>query len=563
MNSKAAGLLLLWTFGIFLGYNMVYSVDIVMQVVYTSFIPIIVNAVLDTVVFFAPVVGLFADIRHSRYKAVVCSTYVILIEAVMMVLIAIAALVVILANVNYQVGHYPAINISIQVITFAYVGVMVISYVVFLINAFQFGIDQLHNSSADDLVSFIHWYVWTHYLSTLIVELQWNLLLYDSYYVNYIDEVRLSGICVLALVFIAMFSLIIISLCTLQHRKVWFLVEPPASNPYRLVYRVIRFAFQHRVPLRRSAFTYCEDEQPSRLDLGKSKYGGPFTTQQVEDVKAFLGILKILFAVAPAFFLRTVVQSLLPVFARHNNIIFYTSFLVHNETVKHQVHPEGVFRHIFVSNGLLSPLLIVIFIPLYMWLIRPRLLYHIPGMFKRMGVGITLMILCLVGAFVMDFIVHNRHTDYAECMFSGYAGLDILPVDHFNTSTSHLLFQNVYFFTSHYVLSALFNVLMDIAILEFICSQSPYALRGLLFGVYLSLRSLFQGLAIVSVVPFEIFWKASYALSCCSSFYITSVLVGVLTLGVFTHVARRYKYRILNEPSNEYRYAEEYYSNIQ
>ena len=179
MNSKAAGLLLLWTFGIFLGYNLVYSVDIVMQVVYTSFIPIIVNAVLDTVVLFAPVVGLFADIRLSRYKAVVCSTYVILIEAVMMVLIAVAALVAVLANVNYQLAHYPAYSISIQAITFAYVGVMVISYVVFLINAFQFGIDQLHNSSADDLVSFIHWYVWTYYLSTLIVELQWNLLLYE------------------------------------------------------------------------------------------------------------------------------------------------------------------------------------------------------------------------------------------------------------------------------------------------------------------------------------------------------------------------------------------------
>ena len=120
---------------------------------------------------------------------------------------------------------------------------------------------------------------------------------------NYIDGVRLSGICVLVLVFAAMFSLIIFSLCALQHRKVWFLVEPPAANPYRLVYRVIKFASQHKVPLRRSAFTYCEDELPSRLDLGKSKYGGPFTTQQVEDVKAFLGILKILVAVGPAFFL--------------------------------------------------------------------------------------------------------------------------------------------------------------------------------------------------------------------------------------------------------------------
>ena len=48
-----------------------------------------------------------------------------------------------------------------------------------------------------------------------------------------------------------------------------------------------------------SAFTYCEDELPSRLDLGKEKYGGPFTTEQVEDVDVFLGILKVLLSLGP------------------------------------------------------------------------------------------------------------------------------------------------------------------------------------------------------------------------------------------------------------------------
>ena len=32
---------------------------------------------------------------------------------------------------------------------------------------------------------------------------------------------------------------------------------------------------------------------PSRIDLGKSKYGGPFTTEQVEDVKTILRLLAI------------------------------------------------------------------------------------------------------------------------------------------------------------------------------------------------------------------------------------------------------------------------------
>jgi hypothetical protein len=54
-----------------------------------------------------------------------------------------------------------------------------------------------------------------------------------------------------------------------------------------LIYKVIKFAIVTKHPQCRSAFTYCEDELPSRIDFGKNKYGGPFTTEQVEDIKTF------------------------------------------------------------------------------------------------------------------------------------------------------------------------------------------------------------------------------------------------------------------------------------
>ena len=63
------------------------------------------------------------------------------------------------------------------------------------------------------------------------------------------------------------------------------------QNPFKLIYKVIRYAIKQKHPRCRSAFTYCEDELPSRIDFGKSKYGGPFTTEQVEDVKTFLRLL--------------------------------------------------------------------------------------------------------------------------------------------------------------------------------------------------------------------------------------------------------------------------------
>ena len=50
------------------------------------------------------------------------------------------------------------------------------------------------------------------------------------------------------------------------------------------------------------------------LDLGKKKYGGPFTTEQVEDVKAFYGILKVLFSFGVVFFLSFAADSTLQYF---------------------------------------------------------------------------------------------------------------------------------------------------------------------------------------------------------------------------------------------------------
>ena len=57
------------------------------------------------------------------------------------------------------------------------------------------------------------------------------------------------------------------------------------------MYKVLNYSYQHKYPERRSAFTYWENDIPSRIDLGKDKYGGPFTYEQVEDVKTFFRLL--------------------------------------------------------------------------------------------------------------------------------------------------------------------------------------------------------------------------------------------------------------------------------
>ena len=50
-------------------------------------------------------------------------------------------------------------------------------------------------------------------------------------------------------------------------------------------------------------FTYCENEHLSRIDYGKQRYRGPYTTEEVEDVKVFLNMMKIIFSMGPVFML--------------------------------------------------------------------------------------------------------------------------------------------------------------------------------------------------------------------------------------------------------------------
>ena len=70
----------------------------------------------------------------------------------------------------------------------------------------------------------------------------------------------------------------------------------------KTIYRVLKYAAKHKAPSNRSSFTYWEEDVPSRINLGKTKYGGPFTVEQVEDVKTLLRILALTAPLCLCFF---------------------------------------------------------------------------------------------------------------------------------------------------------------------------------------------------------------------------------------------------------------------
>ena len=86
--------------------------------------------------------------------------------------------------------------------------------------------------------------------------------------------------------------------------------------------------------------------------------------------------------------------------------------------------------------------------------------------------------------------------------------------------------------------------------------QSPQHMKGLLFGLFYLIKAFFQ---LLSAVLSYIFFVFSCQLL---GYLLFNLAIGLVSLIIFTVVARRYKYRMRDDICNIYQYAEEYYSNI-
>ena len=545
VSSKSALLILFWSFIAGLWNGVAFNPDALLR----SIIHIYALAgygFVALVFCFFPLAGFLADIKYGRYKMVIRSLYTLLISVPLFLIAYGLVYGILFASTEERIRNAILILVFLIMFLASYAGL-----IGFTANVVQFGMDQLHDSPGEDRTLFIHWYVWVFFATTVIAQLAWNLQIQVPYSLDS-KWYNKTGFALLLLISLLVILLLIVTLCLAKHRRNWFLIEPGTINPYRLVYRVTKFAHQHKTPLRRSAFTYCEDEIPTGLDLGKEKYGGPFSTEQVEDVKVFYGILKVLLIFGTAYFSDFAARSVLPYYALHISE-YYDNYsaaeLKLNETL-----PE----HILLNSSLLFPLLIAICLPLYLCLLRPFISRYVPGMLKRMGLGMIMILTSLMASFAMDIFAHKnmltKNTTQDICMFQ----------DPEIKMSANLPRQSPLLLIVPLVLTSLSHMLFYTAVLEFICSQSPHSMKGLLIGLLYAIKGLYELLAIILVVPFAVgyIYRPSH-MSCGFYYYLVNIVIGVIAVLTYMLVAKKYKYRERDEICDVHRYAEEYYSNPQ
>ena len=541
VKSKAAMFVLIWNalVTVMIGYAIQFGLVLATATEYElqTFAPAYFGF-LALLYLFYPLAGCLADIRCGRYKAITNSLWFMIwgglftcIGSIIIVCYSNGILSFQTVSVTTILGISFGLSFSLGTI------LLISSYISFSANVIQFGMDQLHDSPSEDSVLFIHSFVFASNLGAAIDKLVIvSMKVVDKgihpHQTQYIPEF-IAGVHTTPIVALI---LLCISACIARRKRHWFLIDSGSRNPYKLVYKVIKFAAQHKSPICRSAFTYCEDELPSRMDLAKGKYGGPFTTEQVEDVKAFLGILQVLLTLGPMFATDIAVSSML------------FKFITHLRR-DHSKNGLLVIPLHSLEIGELTQVIPVILIPFYLCVLRPFIHRYIPGMLTRIELGMIIRVLSLLSAFIIDTIGHiNSNNTTYDCFITH-------PYHH-----RGFLSISMWCVILIYVSNAISDMLFYIAAYEFICAQSPHAMKGLLIGTFFTVKGVFQLIGVLIILVLFATWKLEVSFpSCGFVYYLINILIIFVGLFAYSCVSRRYQYRQRDEPDNIYRYAEDYY----
>ena len=253
------------------------------------------------------------------------------------------------------------------------------------------------------------------------------------------------------------------------------------------------------IPRNRSALTYWEESAPSRLDLGKDKYGGPFTEEEVEDVKTvlrFCPLLVCLFAIVIPLTINHKIESLL-------------------------------VRCIYINSPMIFTVVALLLVLMYKMLFSKWCHSYIPSMLRRIGIGLSI-------AFIVSLL---------------YVSMDMINNKDTNCTLTAITHEPS---TINYVLVALSQVLSNtgglivlIVSLELSVAQSPVNMRGLMVGLWF-------GAIFVSVILYYLIYILFAQLhSHCSLYYhMTMTVCALLTTIIYCILARRYKLRVRNEVIN-------------
>ena len=445
-----------------------------------------------------PLSGLIADSVYGRYKVILWGIVTLVLSSGMML-------------VAFTLYHVSSAN-AVKIVTSIIAGLAVIlNFVGFAghdANVIQFLTDQTLGASGEELSGLINLYFGVESFAKLC-----NILLSKFLFRNGV------AITELLIIHLIMSSVTLYCYAMLkQHLD----TTPKILNPIKLIFNVLKYAKQNKYPRNRSALTLWEDTKLTRINMAKSKYGGPFTEEQVEDVKTGF--------------------RLLPIIALTASVgIFISSKSCTSFSKQEEKKIDRELLTTFVDESLENALLMLLFVPLYHYLIYPTLYRYVPSLLRRIGFGILLMSISLAYLTALD-PVRNYIDNENTCIFN-------------STTTTQVSGLWCFPYTT---ISAISHLLVVLFGFEFIIAQSPQSMKGLAIGLWFAITGIID---IVCSNMHYLFIRVenSSKFSCGFYLFLTKMLISILLLTLYIIVAKRYTMRIRDNPINVHLIAEDHF----
>ena len=430
----------------------------------------------------APFTGWLADVKLGRYKVVLLGT-----------LISFGSVMVFFGGLQIKQTMVGKVLLGIGMLAEG------LGDACFLASMLPFMSDQLVGASAAKLGAVVYWYYWIANLSMFCINILFGCLTFGfNIPVQYVQGVAAIACAVLL-------AVIIISDCLCQQ---WLVRTHKVTNPIKLVIQVLNYTRKHSCPERRSAFTFIDEEHPTRMDFGKEKFGGPFTEEEVEDVKTVLRLLPLVACIS---FSVTAMWPLvnLNAFDSITNCIFNLRSIIW-----------------------LPPLVLV---PLCQFLIYPYFHRWVPTMLKRIEIGLVLQLVGLALAMIIKGSVQSDDfLRYVTCKEAS------IPPD---------LLMEWYWEVIPLVPFVIGNAIANMVLLELVIAQSPDKMKGLTFGLSLAFDQISRFIVTALVNAFQ--YTMCYDLP-------TIVMLAALFV-VFMVLSRRYTLRQRNREINIQAIVEEHH----
>ena len=375
--------------------------------------------------------------------------------------------------------------------------------------ALSLGADQLCEASSQQLSSYVWWYYWSLSLGWLFAAIAacWknNSLIYN---------VSITSLHLLSVIIIIFTGFVF---------KKHFINGTPFRNPLKLIYNVLNFARKNKYPVQRSALTYWEHKHPSRINLSKDKYGGPFTEAEVEDVKTFFCIIPLIIVIAIVF---VPVQPITRI-----------------STHLHQTIDQCLLNSTYIVYYAVR----IVVIPIYQ-LCKNCFRCNI-SMLQLIGLGLLLQALSRFGYVAIDLYVTIEEDNNQTCLFQANS----------NDSQYIPFVQNTYVFLIPNFIAAVGSLFILPGTIRFVFAQAPYSMTSVLVGLWYSSNGLFEliGWKITKFIKHSPSMKPS----CEFNILLMNLIVSCLAFVLFIFLSARYKLRSRGDCFNPHTIAESYYIN--